>query len=548
MKKHLSLLLVLAALVAGAAEKPLAKAGFVSDTHVTPSLKSCIPLEKALRLCKAHKVDLLINCGDVADKPHPQAYIHYRNTVKKVYPQNKPFEMMPLAWHDVSCYGNYKTAWAKGWPHFKKALELEHGLYHEHTLAGYTFLLVPQEPDFVRFEKMIASACQKTPDKPVFLIDHYPASHTVFRSKTWGDARRRKILDKYPQIIQLCGHIHGNIRRENCIWQGNFTVVNIPCCRQSVGKVVPLNGQAVIMEIFKNKVVFRRFDVMTGKEYRPEDRWIIPLPHDPGTAPYTEKMRKRLPAPQFPKNSRITFKPDKIPFDSLLFTFPEAQGKYGVFTYSTQLFRKTPQGAWEKFMVKDMPGNYQKDPEQRITAAFSLSAGFFDSGREYKISITPVDFFGNSGKSIETVFKTPRKRQAKLLFESRDPMKELAFCDGFRGKKGFPVKKGFYFYHGDNARLLFPEKVWEAPAQTKFRFTIDLRMEQPGNRPWTLVLQDQVSRGNAFGRIYTKEGKTDLQRYVVEFYKKNQACNYYLLIREGKAGKIRFEYVKIEKL
>ena len=236
------------------------------------------------------------------------------------------------------------------------------------------------------------------------------------------------------------------------------------------------------------------------------------------------------------------------PFDSLLFTFPEAQGKYGVFTYSTQLFRKTPQGAWEKFMVKDMPGNYQKDPEQRITAAFSLSAGFFDSGREYKISITPVDFFGNSGKSIETVFKTPRKRQAKLLFESRDPMKELAFCDGFRGKKGFPVKKGFYFYHGDNARLLFPEKVWEAPAQTKFRFTIDLRMEQPGNRPWTLVLQDQVSRGNAFGRIYTKEGKTDLQRYVVEFYKKNQACNYYLLIREGKAGKIRFEYVKIEKL
>ena len=59
MKKHLFLLLFPAILFAGIAEKPLAKAGFVSDTHVTPYRKSCIPLEKALRLFKAHKVDLL---------------------------------------------------------------------------------------------------------------------------------------------------------------------------------------------------------------------------------------------------------------------------------------------------------------------------------------------------------------------------------------------------------------------------------------------------------------------------------------------------------
>ena len=70
-----------------AAEKPLLRAGIITDTHVTPNPKSVDKLRAALTLFKEQNVDVVINLGDVADKFHPEAYKHYRNTVKEVYPE-----------------------------------------------------------------------------------------------------------------------------------------------------------------------------------------------------------------------------------------------------------------------------------------------------------------------------------------------------------------------------------------------------------------------------------------------------------------------------
>ena len=39
---------------------------------------------------------------------------------------------------------------------------------------------------------------------------------------------------------------------------------------------------------------------------------------------------------------------------------------------------------------------------------------------------------------------------------------------------------GSYEHVKHEARLVFPKGVWEGPAGTKFRFTIDLHMIQPG--------------------------------------------------------------------
>ena len=96
--------------------------------------------------------------------------------------------------------------------------------------------------------------------------------------------------------------------------------------------------------------------------------------------------------------------------------------------------------------------------------------------------------------------------------------------------------------------MFFPKGVWDGPAGTKFRFTIDMRMIQPGGGQWTLVLRNPTPLQNANQRIATPKGDSGLQRYVIEFEKPKAEYDYYFLVREGTPGKIRFERVEIEKL
>ena len=112
----------------------------------------------------------------------------------------------------------------------------------------------------------------------------------------------------------------------------------------------------------------------------------------------------------------------------------------------------------------------------------------------------------------------------------------------------YKVKNGFYQHPGGNTRLEFPKDVWKAPAKARFRFTVDMQMKQPGSRFWTVVLRNPVPVENANNRIATPAGDSGVQRYVIEFAKRKDFHNYYLLIREGHAGEIRFNYIKIERL
>ena len=541
----------------GASEKPLARVGILSDTHVKSSISTCATLKKAMILFKKHKVDLIINCGDVADTHKAQAYKNYYDTVRSVYTENKPGELFAFAWHDVINIGNWHTGWTKAWPLFKAGLGIEHEPYSKHYLAGFIFLTAPQNTDWKIYEKMIADACKETPGKPVFLVDHVPAGNTTFNTGTWGSARTRQVLNKYPQIIQLSGHVHGTFRNEAQIWQGEFTQINAGCSSQFWGGnlvgTAPAGNradEALLMEIYKNKVVIRRFDLARNKEYKKDTPWSFPIPYDRATAPYTAEKRQLLPAPEFASGSRVTVKPEQRPCRQIVVSFPEARtAEDGTFIYTLVLSRKNASGSWEDFSTREMFGGFLKDPEKRTIAFHKISAGYFEAGKEYKVRVMPKNFFGKTGKRIETTFTMPEKAKTQVVFECLDPMKELLFKTGLEGGKVLAVKNGFYQHTAGNARLLFPDHVWKGPAKTKFRFTVDLQMKQPGKmRQWTLVLRNPQPLTNANGRIATPRGDSGVQRYVIEFAKYRDFFNYYLLVREGEKGEIRFNYVKIEKL
>ena len=161
--------------------------------------------------------------------------------------------------------------------------------------------------------------------------------------------------------------------------------------------------------------------------------------------------------------------------------------------------------------------------------------------------VTPCNCFGKGGRPIEDTFTAPSARPGTALFASADPMSDCGFWTGLAGGKQVKATDGWYVIGGGNYRLVFPDGVW-GKEKGKFRFTVDLETEQEGPRTWTLVLRHPEPLANANARIATPIGASGLSRYVIEFVRRDSAHNYYLLVREGGPGRIRFKSVRIERV
>ena len=235
MKKFLLAVLLFSAVISFAAD-PVLRIGIMTDTHVTKRKVSCNLLKEALTLFKQKNVDMVVNLGDVSNIYEEPAYKNYRDTVKAVYGDILPNEVFVFANHDRMAREK-ESVW-EVFKDVKKQLEVKNDFYDEIKLKGYTFLVIPQFVDRAKYIAMLDKAVKENPGKPIFVLDHVPAFDTVFNSQTWGDTRRRPILNKYPQVVQLSGHVHGTLTNELNIWQGEFTAVN-------AGSLAPWGGEFV---------------------------------------------------------------------------------------------------------------------------------------------------------------------------------------------------------------------------------------------------------------------------------------------------------------
>ena len=532
------------------AAEPLMRVAVISDTHVTPKPESAFLVREAYKLFRQLKVDAVINCGDIADHYYVEGYKHYRNAAAEAYQNEKlPLEFFAYANHDL--IGRRGETQDAIFGDVRKHLRIFHAPESITKFRGYNFITVRQSVSEEVFEKLIVRAIKDTPDKPVFLIDHIPARNTVYDSDTWGSGARRKILDKYPQIVQFSGHVHGTLANELNIWQGGFTAVNVGGLAYwhavLLGNIVRTrhSDMALIVDVYKDKLVLRRFFAKSKREYQPDTPWIVQLPYKPEQAVYTpEKRYAASTAPEFAPDTKVSA---AVRHDGVTITFPPARHKDGVFYYKMELFRME-NNKWVRFSRRDVMGDFDLDPRPEKVEEF-LGIGYFDSNSKYKVKITPFHAFGKSGKPVSGEFSVGKTEPAStVVFESRDPMKDCPFLQKLDGN--IPVKldaNGYYDVTG-TSRLIFPDAIWDGPTYTQFRVTIEMHAKQ-GPLRWTLTMRNpkpRISNGN--NRFYTEPGDNGTQRYVIDMYKSSPAYKYYLLIREGSPGKVRFSYIKIERL
>ena len=425
-------------------DKPVLRVGIVTDTHVGKTDESCARVRLAYRLFRDLGVDLIHNNGDVADAHYPMGYAAYRRMMDEVFADvpvvRRPKFTFTYAAHDAFFYNGstVRSDYARNWPAAFADMRRLLGANDPWTafeLKGYAFVIVPQflrmegkDPEeagaryYDHYEKAVAEACAKHPDEPVFLFCHVPPAFTT--ASAGCDHRYYEILSKHPQVVNIAGHTHGSLADERNIWQGTFTNVNCGClqnwspknilCGFETGNQPRIeNYGAVVMEVFGNRIVFRRFDVRDGSECAADDPWRVPLPFDPEFAPYRDEARAaREVAPQFASGAKaeIAFTHGENPMVEV--AFPHTEGVPRAMRYKVELevLRHGWGGAKERFLRKDDLGDFWRTAAERRMeprAKVLFPAAHLGRRSECRVTVTPDGFFGAVGRPISGNFTTP---------------------------------------------------------------------------------------------------------------------------------------------
>ena len=109
-------------------------------------------------------------------------------------------------------------------------------------------------------------------------------------------------------------------------------------------------------------------------------------------------------------------------------------------------------------------------------------------------------------------------------------------------------RDGDFYKMDGSARLEIPKDAWKGPRGTPFRLVVDIHTIQEKLPTWTIVPRNPKPLRNATGRLATPPGDSGLLRYVIDFTKLSEKHAYYLLIREGGEGKIRFGKIRVERM
>ena len=521
--------------------KPLFKAGLITDTHVAQTKESCRHVKAAWELFAKAKVDLVANIGDIADHHYPSGYKAYRETVDEVISANagwNPKELYVYAWHDAYDYnGDLNRSVPKAKEAFadtRKYLRAN-DTFAEIELGDSPVLVFPQmlqADGYARYERMVKSAVERYPGRPVFVLDHVPPRGTVGGGS--GDAERRRILNRYPSVIAISGHIHGTLQSKRHIWQGEFTAVNCGCMHRwggsMVGHSVPSRSSynAIIMEVYKDYVLFRRYpNVFTPEEFEADDPWRVDLPYSKESARYTPQKQAANEKPAaFPKDAKLSLKVIGNPMKALAVSFPAAMEAPN--RYKIEAFVKDKIGKRVRVLRRDVLGDYDVLESMRPkTVSLEISALYFDPCVEYEFNVTPCGFFDAEGTKLSATVAMPQRfadMGGRKIYEVKGASEQLPVLAGWNGVKPISTcdSNGVYRCNGGIVRLHLPDSLWNVPKGTKFRCELDFRIVGAEKKSFHVGLACPRPL-RYLGRALTPPGDTGDVRSVIEFSKEQDS-------------------------
>ena len=442
--------------------KPLMRLGMIADVHLETGengkgLQNCLCYEPALRYFDERKADGVLVAGDITDFGTGAALRQIAAIWFKVFPGNRRSDgkpIVPLFIYGDHDMGGYMHKAYRKWAESAcsvpgeldeiisdgdNAARLWKECFHEDwapiqvkECCGYRFVLAhhplhTKESDHGNTIPDLAEFMAKQgldSRKPFFFVQHRMFKGTVCGPDCggWESGKTTEVLKRYPSALAICGHGHCNAIDDLCLWQGEFTAIEVPsinyCCTRrgrengynSADKdaIMPKgeirkSWQGMFGTMYADRFVVERRDFLNGLPLGPD--WVIPLPSPDGSL-RTEVRSRCAAAPQFALGAKISISERTVvnrakkATDAVVVSFPVAhatQRTPRAFDYVVAA-KKDGKVLKEKYVFPK--GQFWADSldVKPVECAFAKSDLPADWRDTVKFTAAPRDSFGNCGK------------------------------------------------------------------------------------------------------------------------------------------------------
>jgi 3',5'-cyclic AMP phosphodiesterase CpdA len=420
--------------------------GVMSDTHVgAAATAKYLPetkLRKAYqRFAKEHpEMDAIVTVGDFSEHGTEAEYNIYKSIMEEE--SRAKNNLLVMGNHDNYAFrtsggeddGKYNGDAAV--QQFKKVFGYEPT--QDKVINGYHFISVSTRDGVYNtnsfnyhkewLKKTLVAANAEDPRKPIFVFFHHTMANATVIGSLQGlagkDGDLYEILKDYPQVVTFSGHTHVSTADPRNIWQGAYTALNCGSVfytnldrTHSLTKGETVNTQPpaynsneastiLILEVKGTVVTVRRIDSYWDVEI--PAKFVFDTSKPKAEFPYLEENRVRASVPPaFASGAVISL--DKIYDNGIEFTFPQAQTNNkimpddGAFTYEVSIKEVRTDTEADSFLLQ---ANYFMLPRPE-TVSHNTNKLVADS--HYKMSVTPIGFFGKKGVPLTISFQTAKK-------------------------------------------------------------------------------------------------------------------------------------------
>lgn len=402
------------------------KVGIISDSQLPPKQKDDNGVFKqnlinSLQGLKANNVNMIIFAGDIGDKASNYAYDTYNECYRTVFGENKqnwPIVQNIMGNHDY--WGALDGMLSKA--SYRKRFEKKLGQspFTHYVVGGYHFIGASPEqgsPMDNQYKTMgkwldnqISKAVEDDPNKPVFVTTHNSAKNTVYGSEDWGDKKLYDIFAKYPQVVNISGHLHYSILDERSMWQGDFTAFTTQSVSyteleegKSNGTIPPAASttpMGEIMEFAGDKIIIKRMNFgkinsengAYGVEEKANMRWELPLPLSKDKFTYTNEIKLNANKAPTMDGSIGTFSNDG---NKTFVTFNA--GKDDDFVHSYKLVWSNGAGEFESYYFTDFINGLNDMKTIVSLQVYSVPKG------TYNLKIFAVDSYGKKSENFVSI-------------------------------------------------------------------------------------------------------------------------------------------------
>ena len=178
-------------------------------------------------------------------------------------------------------------------------------------------------------DKELTKLVTANPNRPIFVIFHYPEVGKLGWTQRWGQNSLRDTLNKYPQVIAMNAHVHWDPRLSDGITQDQFTEVYDGAIRDTVGPndttigsgQSPITSYSIVEVTESGAVTIKYIDPETGELLKEANgsgevlTYSIPKAWDKSTWNYTDEAKFAVAKATFATNASIKLSGNTLTFD-----------------------------------------------------------------------------------------------------------------------------------------------------------------------------------------------------------------------------------------